>query len=183
MLGPRLIDHREPIVPGKRKLIVAAESSWDGELYLTRPGNDRLPFSSVETFCGAFLTLTGWSLQPTPPNRAPAVRTVPHRRPDNAADTKLKFIIAFTSAWTGEVYLTRRGFTHHPFTTFEEFLCAVLQITGWSLDRAATATPRGEVSALPARGPVVTRTHRRADPSAAQGIWGARTAESSRAPA
>lgn len=157
VLNSRLVDLRDSTGPEKQKVVVAAESPWRGELYRTRPGNVRLPFGSVETFCSAFLTITGWSLQPTLSDRKPAGRGVSRRHSGDGVGTKRKFIIATTVPWTGEVYRTHRGYRHLQFTTFEDLLCAVLEITGWSLDHTATAAPSydastGAVSA-PAIGP------------------------------
>ncbi|MGV9797118.1 hypothetical protein ACWDTP_03535 [Mycobacterium sp. NPDC003449] len=123
------------------KLIVAAESPWGGEMYRTQPGIHRLYFGSVETFCSAFLALTGWPLHSPPRDTEPerpgrdCVRRRPRRRPD----TKQKFIVAASAPWYGEIYPTRPGLKRFGFTTFEEFLRGVLDITGWSLDPTVAA--------------------------------------------
>lgn len=129
------------------KLIVAAESPWSGEMYRTQPGIERLDFGSVETFCGAFLAVTGWGLHTAPHDTAhhgPAhVATRGRCRPATRAEhvPKQKFIIAATAPWYGEVYPTRPGLRRFGFTTFEEFLRGVLDITGWSLGATVATAP------------------------------------------
>ncbi|MDV3125350.1 hypothetical protein M1247_10540 [Mycobacterium sp. 21AC1] len=125
------------------KLIVAAEAPWTGELYLTRPGHQRLPFNTVETFCSAVLAVTAWPLhaasaagagQP-PQNARPRVG-----RCREKPSTKRKFIVAADEPWAGHLYRTRPGLGHLPFATFEQFLRAVLDITGWALDHNAAGS-------------------------------------------
>ncbi|WP_156448274.1 hypothetical protein [Mycobacterium sp. NAZ190054] len=123
------------------KLIVAAEAPWTGELYTTRPGRDRVAFTSVESFCAALLAVTDWPLraQSDAADAAPVHRA---RRPRPRRDTQShtrKFIVAANRPWIGEVYRTRPGMGHLHFGTFEQFLRAVLDITGWSLSRPASA--------------------------------------------
>lgn len=119
------------------KLIVAAEAPWVGEIYHTRPGNQRHRFNSVEEFCGALLEVTGWPLDMSAP---PSTRhSYPHGHRlrsglvGESASAKRKFIVAAHAAWMGEIYRTRPGLRRFPFATFEEFLLAVLSITGWPL--------------------------------------------------
>lgn len=124
------------------KLIVAAEAPWTGEVYSTRPGRDRSRFSTVETFCAALLTITGWPLHAHTDgantsslgHRPSAAR--PSRSRVGRAESALtrKFIVAADQPWIGEMYRTRPGLGHLQFGTFEEFLLAVLHITGWSLE-------------------------------------------------
>lgn len=117
------------------KVIVAAEGPWDGEMYPARLGCERLGFSSVETFCSSLLALTGWSLPPA----APAARIRPATETRSA---KQKFIVASTKPWTGEVYRTVPGLPHLEFTSFEELLQAVLDVSGWPLRLPVTAAAR-----------------------------------------
>ena len=125
------------------KLIVAADAPWRGEIYHTRPGHQRLPFSSVETFCSALLAVTGWPLKMSTPEAVdtPAASNQVTR---NRFGSKLrheiqtgkgKFIVAADAAWTGEIYRTRPGLGRVHFMTFEEFLRAVLGVTGWQLEQ------------------------------------------------
>lgn len=119
------------------KLVIAAETPWTGELYLTRPGRQRLEFSTVETFCSAVLAITGWPLHA--PSAAgtdqPPQQTRPQsRRCREKPSAKRKFIVAAEEPWTGHLYRTRPGLGHLHFATFEQFLRAVLDITGWTLD-------------------------------------------------
>jgi hypothetical protein len=133
------------------KLIVAVDAPWAGELYSTRPGRDRVGFTSVESFCAAMLTVTDWPLraQADAADAAPVCRAAPSRSRARRDDTRhtRKFIVAATEPWTGEMYRTRPGLGHLHFGTFEQFLRAVMDITGWSLghrgrgDRACVAPP------------------------------------------
>ncbi|MDN4517146.1 hypothetical protein QYF68_04815 [Mycolicibacterium austroafricanum] len=120
------------------KLIVAADAPWSGELYSTRPGRDRVGFTSVESFCAAVLAVTGWPLgaQADPADAAPLGRAA-SRRPKLRRDQKSaarKFIVTASRPWTGEMYRTTPGMGHLHFGTFEQFLRAVMDLTGWSLD-------------------------------------------------
>jgi hypothetical protein len=119
------------------KLIVAADAPWTGELYPTRPGRDRVDFTSVESFCAALLAVTEWPLpaqsDPTDASSLAARRRMPRRRPDEQSSAR-KFIVTASRPWTGEMYRTRPGLGHLHFGTFEQFLRAVMDITGWSLD-------------------------------------------------
>jgi hypothetical protein len=129
-----------------RKLVVAADAPWQGEIYHTRPGRNRLRFSTLEEFCRATLAVTQWSVDATGSDgvddpfaigrdtqNARPVRSVSQRGCESVSG-KFKFIVAATAPWTGEMYRTRRGLGHYVFDTFEEFVSAVLQITGWPLD-------------------------------------------------
>lgn len=127
------------------KLVVAAASPWCGEMYATRRGHARMRFTSVESFCTAFLATTGWTLQPW---TAQSARTRTKSRPDS--ESPIKFVFAAGAPWSGEVYRTRPGFRHFHFTTFEEFLYAVLAITGWSLDISRPSTHTRAVITRPA---------------------------------
>ncbi|MGE2836052.1 hypothetical protein [Mycobacterium sp. SMC-4] len=137
------------------KLIVAADAPWSGELYCTRPGRERIGFSSVESFCAAVLAVTGWPLraQADPAEAEHADRAAP-RRPRVRRDQRSaarKFIVTASRSWTGEIYRTTPGMGHLHFGTFEQFLRAVMDITGWSLDHRgygerAYATSRSGLS-------------------------------------
>jgi hypothetical protein len=135
------------------KLVVAAEAPWTGVIYHTRPGQ-RFRFSTVETFCGALLALTGWTIQAPSPDvtdhSTTSNRTPGYRRNGRRSRSKLigenlsanrKFIVAADAPWTGEIYRTRPGLGHFHFGTFEGFLRAVLDITDWTLE---SRTPRDE---------------------------------------
>lgn len=120
------------------KLIVAVDAPWTGQMYSTRPGRDRIAFDSVESFCAAMLSLTDWPLQARSdgagaPHRAPGTRRRTVARRGEQAQTR-KFIVAADRPWTGELYRTRPGLGHLHFGTFEQFLRAVMDITGWSLE-------------------------------------------------
>ena len=120
------------------KLIVAAESPWNGEIYTTRGGRRHLEFSTVETFGAALLAITGWPLERDGGLRrggSAARRPRPGVRCEYPSPTG-KFVIAADRPWSGEVYRTRPGLGRLPFDTFGDFLRAVLAITGWSLDDA-----------------------------------------------
>jgi hypothetical protein len=118
------------------KFVIAAESPWAGELYRRSAGKPRLQFTSVETFCSAFLAATGWELQPassaTQPPTASGAGT-DRICTQTALPIKQKYIVSATAPWNGEIYRTRPGLGHFGFTTFEGFLGAVLAITGWPL--------------------------------------------------
>ncbi|CAN5696215.1 hypothetical protein BH09ACT8_BH09ACT8_32830 [soil metagenome] len=129
------------------KLVIAADAPWTGEIYRTHPGRQRLRFSTVETFCGALLAVTGWPLQApsgdlsdhsTTRRRASANRRNDRRSGSRPASENLswtrKLIVAADQPWVGEMYRTRPGLGHFPFGTFEEFLRAVLDITDWTLE-------------------------------------------------
>lgn len=142
----RDVDDREatqdsPPPPVTRKLIVAADGPWTGELYSTRPGRGRVGFASAESFCAALLVVTDWPLLPqsngaevSPLSRATARRRGPRPRCAEQSHTR-KFIVAASRPWSGEMYRTRPGLGHLHFGTFEQFLRAVMDITGWSLER------------------------------------------------
>ena len=129
------------------KLVVAAEAPWNGEMYHTHPGRQRLHFSTVETFCGALLAATGWPIQAASPDltdhsttrdgtaggRRNGRRSRPRPTSENSS-AKRKFIIAADEPWTGDIYRTRPGLGHFHFGTFEGFLRAVLNITDWTLE-------------------------------------------------
>jgi len=141
-----------PYSTGGWKLIVAAPGPWSGEIYHTRPGQLRQRFSTIETFCSAFLAITGWSLPPNasgpadpgPTGREEAgARSASRRRSARHSRSGLfhepdsvirKFVVAAEKPWQGEIYRTRPGLKHFRFTTFEQFLRAVQQITGWPLE-------------------------------------------------
>lgn len=131
------------------KLIVAAEAPWEGEMYRTRPGHQRLGFDSVETFCSSLLALTGWTLPAPTEHRAPPAARF---RPTVVGETRSarqKFIVSATTSWTGEVYRTRPGLSHVGFTSFEQLLHAVLGVSGWPLDLPARG--RTESAGAPQR--------------------------------
>lgn len=44
------------------KLIIAADTVWNGGIYHTRPGHQRSSFCSIEAFCRAVMEVTGWPL-------------------------------------------------------------------------------------------------------------------------
>jgi hypothetical protein len=127
------------------KLIVAADAPWLGEIYHTRPGNQRHRFDSVEAFCGALLAVTGWPLhaltsEPAGSARPPAagdLRATGHQLKSKLlrgnSSGKHKFIVAADSPWVGEMYLTRPGLGRLQFTTFEGFLRSVVTMTGWTM--------------------------------------------------
>ncbi|WP_133119109.1 hypothetical protein [Mycolicibacterium agri] len=114
------------------KVIVATDGAWTGELYSSRPGRGRIGFTSVESFCAAMMVVTDWPLGPVGDATAPPVQSA-RPRPNARAHTR-KFIVAASGSWIGELYRTRPGLGHLHFGTFEQFLRAVMDITGWSLD-------------------------------------------------
>lgn len=126
-----------------RKLVVAADAPWSGELYGTRPGRRRFPFSDVETFCGALLAATDWPIGMERPG-ADHVAACASRHPLRSAVAPEKFIVSAHAPWTGELYRTRAGLGRFPFDTFEGFLGAMLDVTGWTLDHdpSGGTTPR-----------------------------------------
>jgi hypothetical protein len=130
---------------GVAKFVVAGESAWTGELYGTRGCQPRLRFRSLETFCNAFLAATGWALQPAIATDSPLVpfSNISRIRSGAGWSGNQKFIVSAAAPWSGEIYRTRPGLAHLRFTTFDEFVLAVLTITGWSL------TPGGEVDPAP----------------------------------
>jgi hypothetical protein len=130
-------------LPVAWKLIVATDGPWLGEIYDTRPGHRRRGFGSVETFCSALLAVTGWSLQlpgavddAAPEGRVAGRSPAGGRRlrsglPHESYLSKGKFIVAADVPWTGEIYRTRPGLRHFRFASFDDFLRAVLEVTGW----------------------------------------------------
>lgn len=132
------------------KFVIATEFPWAGELYRTSSGKPRLRFTTVETFCSAFLAATGWDLPPSspaPPESSSAARSRTSRsRVDGDSQSKQKFVVATNAPWTGEIYRTRPGLKRFRFTTFEEFVLGMLAITGWPLHPAGQRTsPQGQV--------------------------------------
>lgn len=133
------------VPPAAWKLVVAVEAPWCGELYNTRPDRERFAFATVESFCAALLAATGWSVDfpstdappSNPPDRGPGSHREGRPRPRQTREhvpVSGKFIVAADGTWTGVMYRTRPGLGHFPFDTFEGFLCATLDITGWTLD-------------------------------------------------
>jgi len=115
------------------KVIVATDGPWTGELYSTRAGRGRVGFTSVESFCAAMMLVTDWPLRPdSGDTTAPPVHGARPRRP--AQPHTRKFIVAASRPWIGELYRTRPGLGHLHFGTFEQFLRAVMDITGWPLE-------------------------------------------------
>lgn len=127
-----------------RKVIVATEAPWTGEIYHTRPGNHRHRFDSIESFCAGFLAVTGWPLHSLSPEAAthPSSRHILSTKclRENLTGSS-KFIVASDAPWTGQVYRTRPGLGRLHFSTFESFLRSVVILTGWSFDTAGTAQP------------------------------------------
>jgi hypothetical protein len=133
--------------PAAWKLIVAAEAPWVGEVYHSRPGHSRQRFTTPETFCTAVLGVTDWSLTPASTRGSTSSGTGRHHRPrsiplSQTPSTTGKFIVAADVPWGGEIYRTRPGLGRFRFSTFEEFLRAVLSITAWPIDSAASAGHR-----------------------------------------
>jgi hypothetical protein len=131
--------HSSPVL---WKLIVAAEAPWAGEIYHTRPGNHRVRFDSVESFCGAVLEVTGWSLDlPAAASDRRQARPARKSRSHLFRETHTaarKFIIAADAPWSGEMYRTQPGLGHIHFTSFETMLRTVLDVTGWPLESRTT---------------------------------------------
>lgn len=127
----------ESTITATRKLIVATEAPWTGEVYHTRPGNHRHGFDSIESFCAEFLAVTGWPLH----SLSSEAETHPTSRHnlspkllrDNTSGRN-KFIVATEAPWTGQVYRTRPGLGRLHFTTFEGFLRSVVTLTGWTVE-------------------------------------------------
>lgn len=138
--------------PAKRpllqwKLIIAADTVWNGEIYHTRPGHQRSSFCSIEAFCRAVMEVTGWPLDValdrhgSPAQDARARVRAQGRGPRlSLADPQpgscpagRKIVLAADNPWSGELYLTRPGLARIRFTSFEEFLVGVMQITGWPI--------------------------------------------------
>lgn len=132
------------------KLIVFGESPWRGEIYQSRAGHRRLLFSSPEEFAASVLALTQWPV-PVPHAAAPvpvesgtghlASGTEPPIREGGS-----KFVLAADAPWRGQAYRTRSGHVRLKFLGVEEFISAVIGMTGWSLHGA----PSGQLWASPA---------------------------------
>lgn len=136
------------------KLIIAAETPWHGEVYDTRPDHVRASFCSAEAFCRTIMEATGWDLELTArrtPPLNPNARVRAQGRgprlavagaPPGSRPTTGKIVLAADEPWSGELYLTRPGLARIRFTSFEELLVGVMQITGWPLcdSRSARAS-------------------------------------------
>lgn len=55
-------DPRSASPPAGRKIVLAADEAWSGELYLTRPGLARTRFTSVEQLLTGIARITDWPL-------------------------------------------------------------------------------------------------------------------------
>lgn len=62
--GPQLSpsDPRSPFRTSGRKIVIAVEAPWSGELYLTRPGLPRIRFTCFEEFLVGVTQITGWPI-------------------------------------------------------------------------------------------------------------------------
>ncbi|MDL9948495.1 hypothetical protein QSJ19_23505 [Gordonia sp. ABSL11-1] len=123
---------------------MAADGPWSGELYHTRPGHGRHGFDDLQSFCEAFLGATGWQIEVSPPSgpdrnsgtdkqAAACQRSFQRTRCSTDIPTRSKFIIAADEQWRGEIYRTRPGLPHLGFESFEQFVLAVVRVSGWQL--------------------------------------------------
>lgn len=127
------------------KLVIAAETVWNGEVYHTRSGHERASFCSVEAFCRTVMEVTGWPLDlagdshSSPALHARAQGRGPRLSLSDPRPNSRKIVLAADDPWCGELYLTRPGLARIRFTSFEELLVGVMQITGWSISAPRTA--------------------------------------------